>query len=68
MDSLLAVAERVRELPMLLEEFIARDSKHLGSARGRVRRNPFRVAVIQAAGDQGRPPRLAGAPARYTQR
>jgi ferritin len=34
MESLLAVAERVRELPMMLEEFIARDGDQLGRARG----------------------------------
>jgi ferritin len=33
MESLLAVAERVRELPMMLEEFIARDGGQLGRAR-----------------------------------
>jgi len=33
-ESLLAVAERVRELPMMLEEFIARDGGQLGRARG----------------------------------
>jgi len=31
--SLLQVAERVREFPMMLEEFIARDGKKLGAAR-----------------------------------
>ena len=30
MDALLQVAERVREFPMMLEEFLARDSKSLG--------------------------------------
>lgn len=35
MESLLAVAERVRELPMLLEEFVARDREHLGRSRMR---------------------------------
>jgi ferritin len=34
MDSLLAVAERVRQFPMMLEEFLARDGDSLGSARG----------------------------------
>jgi ferritin len=34
MDSLLAVAERVREFPMMLEEFLARDADSLGAARG----------------------------------
>jgi ferritin len=34
MESLLQVAERVREYPMMLEEFIARDGGRLGSARG----------------------------------
>jgi ferritin len=33
MDSLLAVAERVREFPMMLEEFLARDADSLGSGR-----------------------------------
>jgi ferritin len=33
-DSLLAVAERVRQFPMMLEEFIARDGDSLGSGRG----------------------------------
>lgn len=31
MDSLLQVAERVREYPMMLEEFLARDGAELGS-------------------------------------
>ena len=31
MESLLAVAERVREFPMMLEEFLARDGDSLGS-------------------------------------
>jgi bacterioferritin B len=35
MESLLQVAERVREFPTMLEEFIARDGKRLGTARGR---------------------------------
>jgi ferritin len=30
MESLLEVAERVREYPMMLEEFLARDADHLG--------------------------------------
>ena len=30
MDSLLQVAERVREYPMMLEEFLARDGEALG--------------------------------------
>jgi ferritin len=34
MESLLDVAERTREVPMLIEEFLARDRKHLGQARG----------------------------------
>jgi ferritin len=34
MDSLLAVAERVRQFPMMLEEFLARDADSLGSGRG----------------------------------
>ena len=34
MESLLQVAERVRDFPMMLEEFIARDGKRLGAARG----------------------------------
>jgi bacterioferritin B len=34
MESLLTVAERLRELPMLLEEFVARDGDKLGRARG----------------------------------
>ena len=34
MDSLLAVAERVRQFPMMLEEFLARDADSLGSSRG----------------------------------
>ncbi len=34
MDALLQVAERVREFPMMLEEFVARDGDSLGSARG----------------------------------
>ena len=34
MDSLLTVAERVRQFPMMLEEFLARDGDSLGSARG----------------------------------
>jgi bacterioferritin B len=33
MESLLAVAERVREIPMMLEEFVARDGDKLGAAR-----------------------------------
>jgi bacterioferritin B len=33
MDSLLAVAERVRQFPMMLEEFLARDADSLGSGR-----------------------------------
>jgi hypothetical protein len=32
MDALLQVAERVREYPMMLEEFLARDSDHLSGA------------------------------------
>ncbi|HWH43420.1 MAG TPA: ferritin [Thermoleophilaceae bacterium] len=36
MESLLKVAERVREFPMMLEEFLARDGDELGSARGPV--------------------------------
>jgi len=34
MESLLDVAERTREVPMLIEEFLARDGKHLGAGRG----------------------------------
>jgi ferritin len=34
MESLLKVAERVREFPMMLEEFVARDGDKLGAARG----------------------------------
>jgi ferritin len=34
MQSLLTVAERVREFPMMLEEFLARDGDDLGAARG----------------------------------
>ena len=34
MDSLLTVAERVRQFPMMLEEFLARDADSLGTARG----------------------------------
>jgi bacterioferritin B len=34
MESLLDVAERTREVPMLIEEFLVRDSKHLGEGRG----------------------------------
>jgi ferritin len=34
MESLLAVAERVRQFPMMLEEFLARDRDSLGSGRG----------------------------------
>jgi ferritin len=34
MASLLNVAERVREFPMMLEEFVARDGDNLGAARG----------------------------------
>jgi ferritin len=34
MESLLQVAERVREFPMMLEEFVARDGDKLGTARG----------------------------------
>ena len=34
MESLLQVAERVRDFPMMLEEFVARDGDDLGSARG----------------------------------
>ena len=30
MDALLQVAERVRDYPMMLEEFLARDGKSLG--------------------------------------
>ena len=33
MESLLEVAERVRDVPMLIEEFLARDGKHLGEPR-----------------------------------
>lgn len=33
MEGLLAVAERVREFPMMLEEFVARDADKLGKAR-----------------------------------
>jgi ferritin len=33
-ESLLKVAERVREFPMMLEEFVARDGDNLGAARG----------------------------------
>jgi bacterioferritin B len=36
MEALLAVAERVREAPMLLEEFVAREGDDLGRARGPV--------------------------------
>jgi ferritin len=32
--ALLDVAERVRDFPMMLEEFVARDGRDLGSARG----------------------------------
>lgn len=32
MDALLTVAERVREFPMMLEEFLARDADQLGGA------------------------------------
>jgi hypothetical protein len=32
MDALLQVAERVREYPMMLEEFLARDSGELGGS------------------------------------
>jgi hypothetical protein len=31
MDALLQVAERVREYPMMVEEFLARDGDELGS-------------------------------------
>lgn len=34
MEALLQVAERVREFPMMLEEFVARDGDSLGAARG----------------------------------
>lgn len=34
MDDLLTVAERVREFPMMLEEFVAREGDKLGQARG----------------------------------
>lgn len=34
MESLVRVAERVRDFPMMLEEFIARDGDNLGAARG----------------------------------
>ncbi len=34
MESLLQVAERVRQFPMMLEEFVARDGDNLGAARG----------------------------------
>ena len=34
MEALLQVAERVREYPMMLEEFLARDSGELGRAEG----------------------------------
>jgi ferritin len=34
MESLLQVAERVRDFPMMLEEFVARDADNLGAARG----------------------------------
>lgn len=34
MESLLQVAERVREFPMMLEEFVSRDGGSLGKARG----------------------------------
>ena len=34
MESLLQVAERVRDFPMMLEEFVARDGDNLGVARG----------------------------------
>jgi ferritin len=33
MESVLQVAERVREFPMMLEEFVARDGDSLGGAR-----------------------------------
>ena len=33
-ESLLQVAERVRDFPMMLEEFVARDGDNLGAARG----------------------------------
>jgi len=33
MDGLLSVAERVRQFPMMLEEFVARDGDSLGGAR-----------------------------------
>jgi ferritin len=36
MEALLQVAERVREFPMMLEEFIAREGGDLGGARGPV--------------------------------
>jgi bacterioferritin B len=34
MESLLQVADRVRDFPMMLEEFVARDGENLGGARG----------------------------------
>lgn len=34
MDALLAVAQRVREFPMMLEEFVAREGDSLGSPSG----------------------------------
>ena len=36
MESLLQVAERVRDFPMMLEEFVAREGDDLGGARGPV--------------------------------
>jgi hypothetical protein len=34
MESLLQVAERVREFPMMLEEFLARDGDNLAGSSG----------------------------------
>ena len=48
MDALLQVAERVREYPMMLEEFLARDGGELGSAR-RLRRPARRRVFVRAA-------------------
>ena len=56
MDDLLTVAERVREVPMMLEEFLARDGDQLGGDDGRlslalvVRAPQQRLVLVQAAG------------------
>jgi hypothetical protein len=55
LESLLEVAERVRDIPMMLEKFIARDRDRLGQPAARAPVNPDALAVSNV----GQEPRVS---------